>query len=53
MNMDAQDAQDNQHGRLRHERLTRAMITGRFAEVQDCKPAVSGKNPVHPVHPCS
>ena len=52
MNMDAQDAQDNQHGTLLHERLTPAMIASGFADVQEYKPAFSGKNPVHPVHPC-
>ena len=50
--MDAQDAQDNQDGTQQHERLTPAMIVCGFADVQDCKPAVFGKNPVHPVHPC-
>ena len=52
LNMDVQDGQDNRHGRLLHERLSRAMIAWGFADVQDYKPAVSGKNPVHPVHPC-
>jgi len=46
--MDAQDAQDNQDGRPMHERLTPAMIGCGFADVQGCKPAVSGKYPVHP-----
>ena len=41
--MDAQDAQDNQHGTLLHERLTPAMIDCGFADVQNCKPAVSRK----------
>ena len=50
--MDAQDAQDNQDQRLLHETLTPAMIACGFADVQEYKPAVSGKNPVHPVHPC-
>ena len=40
-NIDAQDAQDNQDGRLLHERLTPAMIVCGFADVQDCKPAIS------------
>ena len=52
MNIDAQDAQDNQDERLLHERLTPAMIVCGFVDVQDYKPAVSGKNPVHPVHRC-
>ncbi|MDE2964432.1 MAG: hypothetical protein OXU26_10995, partial [Acidobacteriota bacterium] len=47
MNIDAQDAQDNQDERLLHERLTPAMIVCGFVDVQDYKPAVSGKNPVH------
>ena len=51
-NIDAQDAQDHQDGRLLHERLTPAIIAYGFADVQEHKPAVSGKNPVHPVHPC-
>ena len=71
-NIDAQDAQDNQDGRLLHERLTPAMIAYGFqverlirfgeptlefkrfvpsnTDAKDYKPAVSGKNPVHPVH---
>ena len=49
---DAQDAQDNQDGRLLHETLTRAMIACGFEDVREHKPAVSGKNPVHPVHRC-
>ena len=52
MNIDAQDAQDNQDGRLLQETLTRAMIACGFEDVREHKPAVSGKNPVHPVHPC-
>ena len=28
------------------------MIACGFGDVQEYKPAVSGKNPVHPVHPC-
>ena len=52
LNMDAQDAQDNQDGTLLHERLTPAVIACGFADVQDYKPAVSRKYPVHPVHPC-
>ena len=55
LNMDAQDAQDNQDGRLLHEKVTPGMIASGFADVQDYKPAVSRKNPVnpvHPVHPC-
>ena len=46
------DAQDNQDGRLLQETLTRAMIACRFEDVREHKPAVSGKNPVHPVHRC-
>ena len=46
------DAQDNQDGRLLHETLTRAMIACGFEDVREHKPAVSGKNPVHPVHRC-
>ena len=49
---DAQDAQDNQDGRLLQETLTRAMIACGFEDVLEHKPAVSGKNPVHPVHRC-
>ncbi len=41
--MDAQDAQDNEDGRLLHERLAPAMIACGFADVQDGKPAVSQK----------
>ena len=52
MNIDAQDAQDNQDGRLLQETLTRAMIVCGFEDVREHKPAVSGKNPVHPVHRC-
>jgi len=52
LNMDAQDAQDSQDPTLLHERLTPVMIVCGFADVQDCKPAISRKNPVHPVHPC-
>ena len=52
MNIDAQDAQDNQDGRLLHETLTQAMIACGFEDVREHKPAVSGKNPVHPVHRC-
>ncbi len=37
---------------LLHERLTPVMIGCGFADVRDCQPAVSGKYPVHPVHPC-
>ena len=51
-NMDAQDAQDNQDGRLLQETLTRAMIACGFEDVREHKPAVSGKNPVHPLHRC-
>ncbi len=46
------DAQDNQDGRLLQETLTRAMIACGFEDVREHKPAVSGKNPVHPLHPC-
>ena len=52
MNIDAQDAQDNQDGTLLHQRLTPAMIARGFVDAQDDKPAVSRKNPVHPVHRC-
>ena len=41
--MDAQDAQDNEDGRLLHERLAPAMIACGFADVHDGKPAVSKK----------
>ena len=51
-NIDAQDAQDNQDRRLLQETLTRAMIGCGFEDVREHKPAVSGKNPVHPVHRC-
>ena len=51
-NIDAQDAQDNKDGRLLQETLTRAMIVCGFEDVREHKPAVSGKNPVHPVHRC-
>ena len=37
------DAQDNQDGTLLHARLTPAMIVCGFADVQDCKAAVSRK----------
>ena len=43
LNMDAQDAQDNQDATLLHKRLTPAMVAYGFADVQDCKPAVSRK----------
>ena len=52
LNIDAQDAQDNQDGRLLQEKRTRAMIACGFEDVREHKPAVSGKNPVHPVHRC-
>ena len=52
LNIDAQDTQDNQDGRLLQETLTRAMIVCGFEDVREHKPAVSGKNPVHPVHRC-
>ena len=52
LNIDAQDAQDNQDGRLLQETLTRAMIVCGFEDVREHKPAVSEKNPVHPVHRC-
>ena len=52
LNIDAQDAQDNQGGRLLQETRTRAMIACGFEDVREHKPAVSGKNPVHPVHRC-
>ena len=51
-NIDAQDAQDNQDRRLLQETRTRAMIGCGFEDVREHKPAVSGKNPVHPVHRC-
>ena len=44
--MDAQDAQDNQDGTVLPGKLTAAMIVCGFADVQDCKAAVSRKNPV-------
>ena len=50
-NIDAQDVQDNQDGRLLRQRLAPAMIACGFTDVQEYKPAVS-KNPVHPVHRC-
>ncbi len=37
---------------LLQETLTRAMIVCGFEDVREHKPAVSGKNPVHPVHRC-
>ena len=43
LNIDAQDTQDHQDGRLLHERLTRAMIACGFKDVREHKPAVSGK----------
>ena len=43
MNIDAQDAQDNQDGTLLHQRLTPAMIARGFVDAQDDKPAVSRK----------
>ena len=52
LNMDAQDAQDNQDGTLLRGKRTPAMIAPGFADAEDDKPAVSRKNPVHPVHPC-
>ena len=52
LNIDAQDTQDNQDRRLLQETLTRAMIVCGFEDVREHKPAVSGKNPVHPVHRC-
>ena len=42
-NIDAQDAQDHQDGRLLQETLTRAMIVCGFEDVREHKPAVSGK----------
>ena len=42
-NIDAQDAQDNQDGRLLHETLAPAMIACGFTDVQQYKPAVSRK----------
>ena len=48
MNMDAQDAQDNQDGRLLHEKPAPALIVCGFADAQEYKLAVTGKNPVHP-----
>ena len=52
LNMDAQDAQDNQDGTVLHGKWTPAMIAHGFVDVQDDEAAVSRKNPVHPVHPC-
>ncbi len=43
LKMDAQDAQGNQNGTLPHQRLTPAMIAYGFADVHECKPAVSRK----------
>ena len=43
LNIDAQDAQDNQDGRLLQETRTRAMIACGFEDVRDYKPAVSRK----------
>ena len=52
INMDAQDAQDNQDGTPLHEKPATAMIVCGFADAQDYRLAVSRNNPVHPVHPC-
>ena len=41
MNMDAQDAQDNQDGTLLHEKPAPAMIVCGFADAQDYQLAVS------------
>ena len=41
--MDAQDAQDNQDGAVLRGKLTPAMITRGFADVQDDQAAVSKK----------
>ena len=41
INMDAQDAQDNQDGTLLHEKPAPAMIVGGIADTQDYKLAVS------------
>ena len=41
INMDAQDAQDNQDGTLLHEKPAPAMIVCGIADTQDCKLAVS------------
>jgi hypothetical protein len=46
------DAQDNQDATVLRGKRTPAMIARGFADVQEDKPAVSRKNPVHPVHPC-
>ena len=43
LNIDAQDAQDSQEGRLLHERLTPAMIARGFADAKNYQPAVSRK----------
>ena len=43
LNMDTQDAQDNQDGRLLRERPAPAMIACGFADVQHCQPAVCRK----------
>ena len=37
------DAQDNQNRTLLSEKLTSAMIACGFVEVQECRPAFSGK----------
>ena len=41
INMDAQDAQDNQYGTLLHEKPAPAMIVCGFADAQDYQLAVS------------
>ena len=41
MNIDAQDAQDNEDETLLHEKLAGAMIRHGFENAQECKPAVS------------
>ena len=41
INMDAQDAQDNQDGTLLHEKPAPAMIVCGIADTQEYEPAVS------------
>ena len=43
LNIDAQDAQDNQYETLRHERLAPAMIASGLTDVEESKPALSRK----------
>ena len=43
LNIDAQDAQDSQDESFLHQKPTPAVIACGFADVQDCKAAVSRK----------